>query len=752
MPTIIDSLVVELGLDPSKFSSEERRAVRDLQGLEKQAAQTSANFNRQLSTGLAQLFSGMRQQAQQSTSQVQGQTRTIGGLFGLLNRQHAQASQGMAAAAASARRSGQQISQAGQQGAYGLNAMTTAGLAAYASLKSLNGMLQSTREVAEKTSQTMRQSMAAGMGVAGITRFSAVALAAQATTGASPAAAEAEMAELQQALNRSREMGTWDERFTRMLQTLPPGVLKPGDYNLPIDELLDKLAVSLQSRPVDARITWARSQGFDALSHYLALPTERRRTSTQDAMKRAPTPAEALELDKLREQLTIAEQSVDGLWRAIVTNLAKSGLTDAIEGLGSLLQYLKDNKTALDALTVGVVAFTAAMAAVSVRTIFRFLGMLTGVGAGAGAGAVAAGAGAGAAARGGLLARFGLAGLGAWLAGNAVSGGPEKNADWYNRAAGGSGLGNRLMRWLFRKGDNVDATAPIPGGVMPGGATEGGKVGRGTGFNYGMLKKLAMDAGFKGDDAAIMAAISMSESSGDPWASKVDSVEASYGLTQINARAHRGGEKALGDPKYAMSKAFELYQSRRARGQSGFEDWTDYTKGLYQQHIEAARAAKPQDYPTGTPAAATGPPAKGNRGYPFPVQGATSAFPSLPAPAGYQPTSGPGWPGLGRATLEPPIPPSKGSASEWPFKDLPHTTKTLEQLAMARQSAAAMAQARWAPQPGDTSNTSYQTDTRIGSIVVNTQATDADGIARSIGGALKRNMIAEDANMGLDYA
>lgn len=42
------------------------------------------------------------------------------------------------------------------------------------------------------------------------------------------------------------------------------------------------------------------------------------------------------------------------------------------------------------------------------------------------------------------------------------------------------------------------------------------------------------------------------------------------------------------------------------------------------------------------------------------------------------------------------------------------------------------------------------TEVRIGSITVNTQATDADGIARDLGQAIERNSFANQANVGLD--
>lgn len=743
MPTIIDSFIVELGLDPKQFNQQQKQVVQQLNSLTQQAQQASANFNQNLGVALAKLVSGARQQAQQATSTAQTQTRTLGNLFGLLNRQHAQAQQSMAAAASGARRSGQQISQAGQQGAYGLNSMVNAGLAAYAAMKSLNGMLQSTRETAERTSQSMRNSMAAGMGVSGITRFSAVALAAQATTAADPGAVEQELVELRQAQNLFRTQGVWNERFTAMLRTLPAGdAARLSDRDITPEVFISRLAESLQKMPYDERITWARSQGFGALAPFLALPTARRERATEVAARRAPTPDEALNLDKLRENLTTTEQLVNSLWRAIVNRLSEAGLNDAIEGLNSLLQYLRDNKSAVDALAVAVIAFAAAMTAVSVRTIFRGLGMLTGVGAGgaaaAGGGAVA---GATAAKRGVLTRLLGAVGLIDLFGSHGVNQFIPGEIDPKLRDAPGpkpGSFGSRFQRWWR----GTAAEEPIPAEQRGG-----GQVPRGTGFNYGQLKQLALDAGFRGQDASTMAAIAMAESSGNPYARNVTARERSFGLTQINAMAHPGGERAEGDPTYAMNKAFEIYRARQARGGTGFEDWGAYTDQNYRKHLEAANAATPAAYPKGA----------GNAGYPFRTQGPTSAFPALPEPKGYQPTSGPGYPFTVVRPDASKIPaPRTGSGSEWPFKGLPVTMDAAGPQASlvpggALAAVHAMRNSRWEARPGDVSNTSYQTDTRIGSVTINTRASDADGIARDMATALKRNMVAEDANMGLDY-
>jgi hypothetical protein len=127
----------------------------------------------------------------------------------------------------------------------------------------------------------------------------------------------------------------------------------------------------------------------------------------------------------------------------------------------------------------------------------------------------------------------------------------------------------------------------------------GGQVPQGTRLNLGMLKQLALDIGFIGEDANIMAATAMGESGGDPFAhGDLNLGSGSFGVTQIYSGAHSDAKKAYGDPVFAMRKAFQLYQARREKGQRGFEDWSVWKSGAYRKYLDAAREAIPQPYPT----------------------------------------------------------------------------------------------------------------------------------------------------------
>ncbi|GAC1496073.1 MAG: hypothetical protein NVS1B2_15720 [Vulcanimicrobiaceae bacterium] len=108
-----------------------------------------------------------------------------------------------------------------------------------------------------------------------------------------------------------------------------------------------------------------------------------------------------------------------------------------------------------------------------------------------------------------------------------------------------------------------DAAPPTP---PAGGGGRGGRDG-----NFGMARDLWIRAGGNPDAADLMAHVAMSESGGTSIANATGQGE---GIWQINPQAHGRGSNWL-DPMTNARKAVALYNARRARGQTGLEDWED---------------------------------------------------------------------------------------------------------------------------------------------------------------------------------
>ena len=102
------------------------------------------------------------------------------------------------------------------------------------------------------------------------------------------------------------------------------------------------------------------------------------------------------------------------------------------------------------------------------------------------------------------------------------------------------------------------------------------------------IYQLALNAGFKGQDATTATAIALAESSGDSAAINRNTND--YGLMQINSSNLSGlgtTSSAMFDPAQNMAAAYQLYQGRGGN----FTDWVSYNQGRYQEFLPQAQNA-----------------------------------------------------------------------------------------------------------------------------------------------------------------
>jgi hypothetical protein len=151
-------------------------------------------------------------------------------------------------------------------------------------------------------------------------------------------------------------------------------------------------------------------------------------------------------------------------------------------------------------------------------------------------------------------------------------------------------------------GEGGAATQNVPGrgrGMRGGGVAGAGSAGSGGGATGGVslaqMKQLALDAGFNEQEAAIMAAVAMHESSGNP---RARGGVGELGITQINPHAHGQdlANQAYGNPKRAMEIAKSIADQSRRAGFDPFRPWSSYTGGHYKQYLEEAQRVKPEAY------------------------------------------------------------------------------------------------------------------------------------------------------------
>lgn len=134
------------------------------------------------------------------------------------------------------------------------------------------------------------------------------------------------------------------------------------------------------------------------------------------------------------------------------------------------------------------------------------------------------------------------------------------------------------------KGADGDTKKPSQAGKPP--ANPGSK-------SFDELEQIALDAGFTPEEARIMAAIALAESSGNPSAlnDNPGTGDLSYGLWQINMIGNLGPGRLN---QFGISSYDELYNptvnARAARSlyvaRGGFEDWSQYNNGAYKKYLQ----------------------------------------------------------------------------------------------------------------------------------------------------------------------
>ncbi len=119
--------------------------------------------------------------------------------------------------------------------------------------------------------------------------------------------------------------------------------------------------------------------------------------------------------------------------------------------------------------------------------------------------------------------------------------------------------------------------------MSAGGALGGGVASAGGPVDFTKARDLAMQAGFQGKAADVMAATALAESGGNPNAIGDKNIGGSYGLTQIHEPAHGPvAREALGNGLRAMQLAYNI-----SKGGTDFTPWTMFKNGGYRKYMPA---------------------------------------------------------------------------------------------------------------------------------------------------------------------
>jgi hypothetical protein len=490
LPTIIDALVVELSLDPSKFTEGQRRVGETLRQMHQRVAEaqrradvSALERSRTLSNGFSGAFSGANQQLTNLSAQ--------------------------------SRRAGASVAAGAEAGAAGFTALTSKILAAYTALKSVEGLMKSVAQTSATGANLGRIAPEIGAPTQWVAAF---ANAAKVAVNANPETVKEDLRSLSVDLETLRVRG---EMSGRLKEMMIGGVdVRQGDT---IEQLLGKLEANLASKtPQEAAMRAERYGLGRETGRFLRTGPAAVNAAVTTQMSVSTTDAQAVAYTRLQAAIN----SVEIAYGSMVDKLIERnrGLAAAIESFDKWLRDLQSTPEGLKSVEKALDALAAAVSVMLATMVARF---------------VAANA---------VIVRTPLGALllGAVLAYEATGGtslplGPVPAPMGGGEGSIGGGFVRRAWNWLT--GKPKEATAPQPAPSSPGGAGPGTRdilrdhgAGTGTpaptgGKNDVTEEKLRSF----GIDPATAAALNYISHSETPQGSVMNSVGASRGVSPTQA-------------------------------------------------------------------------------------------------------------------------------------------------------------------------------------------------------------------------
>lgn len=527
MPTIVDSLIVSLVLDPSGFSEGQAQAAETLRRMEQTSARSAETINRTSGKSIRDFLTGFDVQfkaVNKNLADLQSQTR----------------------------RSGAAIHAGAMEGAVGLTALMTAGLGAYAALKSLQGIVGAATAGSSATGALVRTANLIGLDPRQLSTLTQTGQA----FGVSPEQTLGEIANLATAQQLIPTMGPSQQLLN--LQRLF-GI----DFNAPPEQIIAQLERHSTEKDFLAKL---QQTGLSSLS-YLRFGPDAARVR-REAERFGPSDAELKNIEELNRKLNEFQLAWNRLTQKFQADLSTGSLGGVLTWGKDFINELGQSEAGVHALTVGAEVLTVVIGTTLVSAFLRLIyvmnawwatpamAFLRGLGlVGAAGGAIAGGAAAGAA---GLFA-------------------PDSMLTPEQQEQRG-GIFDRVRRWINRNITGAkEGEEKLPGGGGQQGAATPGTARDPRGVESA-LRASAVKHGLNPDDVVRVA---RGEGLGAANYATWDVNNWSYGAMQM----HKGGladeyQKATGkdptDPKNEidMNDWALGYAARH-----GWGKWTSVTSG-----------------------------------------------------------------------------------------------------------------------------------------------------------------------------
>lgn len=549
--TIIDQLIVTLGLDPTKFTQGQR-----------QAAQALRNFQNQANASANQIQSGA---GNRLTRFWQNLGRPVG-----------QAQQNLTNLGNQSRRVGTSLAAGFNTGTTAIQNMVTAGLTAYGVVKTLHGAVDNLNKTISGGAQTGRTAGYTGVSPEFLSNF---AIGANVLTNADKRQTEETLFGLKQ-FSEQMKLGQMNEQQAQFMARL-------GGLGISLDQTKDPEQIQrdllTQLHEKFSKMSQPEAQAYGANLGFGREFTQAIQQYSVPQILGAGAPfGISAEQVKMFQDLQRSINEFEGAWDKLIRRLVEDHpkLREYITTGKDWLLELEKNpaamgkvETAIDALSIafGVTLVAGVGKAMYALNSFWALPVIKFL-----ASPIAAGP---------LAFLWGMKPTPAGVADeNKLPGADPRVEENFRKNARPGPTPPKDTRsflervlpygWGGKDRTDIGKTVPIPG-------QQSGRL------SIGDMKQLAVRAGFQGEAANDMAAIAMAESRGNPMAHNDKYPDDSYGITQINALAHgQAAKEALGNPQRAMELAFKI-----SKGGTDFAAWSAYKSGAYREHLAAAQAA-----------------------------------------------------------------------------------------------------------------------------------------------------------------
>lgn len=553
MATVIDTLIIQLGLDPRQFNAGQRQALQQATQFQRQMTQQIANVLRPITNTNQQLNS----------------------------------------LSTNARRAGLALNAGARAGQSGFLALAAAGTAAYTAIKAVQGIYNQFTSTIDRTASLARAAQSAGVAPNYLSRLQVAAYSSRAAvpheqTQSSVIALQRHFQNLplgnvdqgrlrglgMLGVNTTKLPGESEENFINRVLTQAADKLK---------EVRDRAEAKNRGAGIPAAEAAGANAGFEApFSRFLSGGGAAFRRSLGAAGGVAVRPEDA----EAAERMAQAIRNLSEAWGGFLVKLqtANPQWTEWIDRLTKFLTEIQNSPGAMEKFGK---AFEAVFAVSMVAALGIFVGAVKNASTALAANPLGRA----------ILAAWAVKEMAERTFGEQTPEHAEarkKFGDWtpwldwrkwfgFGPYGGGKGPKGEVGGGGSEGYDDRGVSNTRSGSGIRGGGGVGGGV-TGISLSPQAIRAHAYAAGFRGADLDKMVAIALHESGGgNPNAI---SSTGDYGLTQINAKAHGMdvAKSTLGNPGRAMELAYGLY----SKAGNTFRDWSSYNSGAYKQYMGAA--------------------------------------------------------------------------------------------------------------------------------------------------------------------